>query len=152
MQLNTRCNCLAACNIRYNRDGDVYMIDEFIQEHSHRLPHPGFAHLFRSNRNVTATDINCRQVMASCSISTSKCFEYFVTCRGGYEFVGFTLKDFYNSQYRKRESYKDYSKEAIRRTSLISGDGEDTLYQMRHLAGIDPSLMHTIGRLCYSLE
>ena len=123
------------------KDTNFYHIVRFNTEHNHPLFPKAFAHLFRCSRKVTEAAIHCRKVMEKCSISTSKCYDFLVTCSGGHQFFGFIAKDFYNSKYKNDEA----GKEAKRRRSLMTDDGKDIVQRLERFAESDPGFWSSCG-------
>ncbi|KAK9932720.1 hypothetical protein M0R45_019944 [Rubus argutus] len=84
--------------------------------------------------------------MRTCSISTSRAYDYLVKTSGGFQFVGYTSKDLFNKI------------EANRRAKLINGDAQNVIDYMNEKATDDPVLcaslvlMRRVGLVIYSRE
>ncbi|XP_062011192.1 uncharacterized protein LOC133727805 [Rosa rugosa] len=85
----TRCNCLAACCIHFNKNSQTYIITEFKTEHNHDLA-------MHSNGSVTNADMGHLGARRTCSVSTSRADDYMVKSNGGFDFVGDTEKDLFD--------------------------------------------------------
>lgn len=90
-------------------------------------------HFIRSNRRVADADVGHVSAMRTCSISTSRAYDYLVKSSGGFQFVGYTSKDLFNKI------------EANRRAKLINGDAQNVIDYMNEKATDDPSFMCKFG-------
>ncbi|KAK9940000.1 hypothetical protein M0R45_016678 [Rubus argutus] len=78
-------------------------------------------------------DVGHVTAMRTCSISTSKAYDYLVKSSGGFQFVGYTSKDLFNKI------------EANRRAKLINGDAQNVIDYMNEKATDDPGFMCKFG-------
>lgn len=88
----------------------VYYASKFVTEHNHDLGRWEHVRFLRSRRCVMDHDIAKLTAMRKVSISTCQANNLLVNQAGGYDYLGFTLKDLY--------SHIDSS----RREILVDGD------------------------------
>lgn len=122
----TRENCPASFIVRRCHTRGVYYATEFITEHNHQLVISEHARFLRSHRNVRDHDLAQVTALRKASVKTSQAYEYLVHQAGGYKYVGFTLKDLYNSL------------DSERREITLDGDAQAAISFMNLKASHDP--------------
>ena len=114
----SRDNCPAKLTVRRCKTRGVYYVAEFITEHSHSLTRPEHRHFEKSHRHVRESDLAQVNAFRKVSVRTCRAYEYLVDQAGGYEFVGFTLKDLYNAMQGDRAEI------------LVDGDAQSAITWM----------------------
>lgn len=122
----TRCNCPARITVLLCKTRDVYYVSEFVTNHNHDLVRREHVRFLRSHRSVMDHDIAKVTAMRKVSISTCQAYDLLVTQAGGYDYVGFTLKDLYNHL------------DSGRREILVDGDAQAAISFMNLKAAQDP--------------
>jgi zinc finger SWIM domain-containing protein 3 len=122
----TRCNCQARLSVLLCKSTGVYYATDFVTEHNHNLVRREHVRFLRSHRSVMDHDIAQVSSMRKVSISTCQAYELLVHQAGGYDFVGFTLKDLYNHL------------DSGRREILLDGDAQASISFMNLKALRDP--------------
>lgn len=122
----TRCNCEARLTVRLCQKRGVYYASEFVTKHNHQLARPEHVRFLRSHRKVLDHDIAQVTALRKVSVSTCRAYELLVHQAGGYEFVGFTIKDLYNRL------------DSERREIMVDGDGQAAISFMNLKASRDP--------------
>lgn len=102
----TRVFCPAAFTIRYSRERGEYYVSKFVTHHNHELAMPGEVQFLRSHRAVKEHDIAQLEALRGAQVHTSRAYEYLVHQAGGYQYVGFTMKDLYNNLDKRRRAQK----------------------------------------------
>ncbi|RYR26032.1 hypothetical protein Ahy_B02g060151 [Arachis hypogaea] len=65
-------------------------------EHNHPLCPPKYRHLIAANRGLDETDKTQADSLRACGVKTCHIMGYMVSQKGGYDKVGFTIKDLHN--------------------------------------------------------
>uniref|UniRef100_A0A2N9GAZ5 SWIM-type domain-containing protein n=1 Tax=Fagus sylvatica TaxID=28930 RepID=A0A2N9GAZ5_FAGSY len=110
----TRCGCMAAFRMKYDQKSNEWKVVEFASDHNHELASVSDVQFLRSHRKVGESDKAQVQALRSVGVKTSQIMDHLVHQSGGYENVGFTRKDLYNSIDMDRMS------------KISHGDAEDS--------------------------
>ncbi|KAK9912106.1 hypothetical protein M0R45_035980 [Rubus argutus] len=92
----TRENCPTSLTVRLYTERGVYYVSEFVTVHNHELTIANHRQFLRSHRKVNESDVATVNSLRRVSVRTCYAYQFLVQQAGGYEFVGFTLKDLYN--------------------------------------------------------
>ena len=92
----TRVGCQAAFGIRYDKGVGKYVVTQFDDEHNHPLIEKRCVHFLLSHRHVTDAVKAQTKALRNVGVKTSQIMDFKVRELGGYEDVGFTLKDLQN--------------------------------------------------------
>ncbi|BBN67850.1 Far-red impaired responsive family protein, partial [Prunus dulcis] len=108
---NVRENCKAKLTVVY--DGFNFVVQTFIEEHTHPLATPSRVHLLRSHRGVSDTKIKLVKKFSNVNIPLYQQFELLETQAGGHESVGFIERDLRNFERDEREKIKGHDAEML---------------------------------------
>ncbi|TXG60714.1 hypothetical protein EZV62_012077 [Acer yangbiense] len=92
----TREGCRASFRINLDRDKMLWVVTEFVTEHSHMLSPGNHIQFLRSHRNVKDSDLAHVQPLRSVGMKTSQVMDQLVDQAGSYAAVGQTVKDLQN--------------------------------------------------------
>ena len=92
----TRCDCSALLDIRLHRSRGVWYVNNFVDEHNHRLAMPDEVPFLWSHRKIK--DFHRNEIMSMEAAGIRKqVIRDVLQCRyGGYDKVGIVTKDIYN--------------------------------------------------------
>ncbi|KAK0574748.1 hypothetical protein LWI29_028421 [Acer saccharum] len=93
----TREGCRAVMKIRIERNSMMWVVREFVIEHTHNLLPPNHIQFLRSHRSVKDSEIAQLQSWRTVGVKTAQVMDYLVDQSGGYSNVGHTKKDLQNS-------------------------------------------------------
>ncbi|KAK9938900.1 hypothetical protein M0R45_015612 [Rubus argutus] len=125
----TRVCCPAAFTVRYSKERDVYYVSKFVSQHNHELATPEEVQFLRSHRLVKDHDIAQVQSLRGAQVHTSRAYEYLVDQAGGYQFVGFCMKDLYNKLgNRHRPKSLDGDAQSVVTWMNLKGMEEEEFY------------------------
>ncbi|KAF9622895.1 hypothetical protein IFM89_035128 [Coptis chinensis] len=92
----TRFKCKARFDVGYDLESNLWVMKDFIGEHTHPLV-PDLSLMFlRSHRNVSEEDLQFATSLVDVGIRKCKVTDVFVNRVGGFSSVGFLKKDLYN--------------------------------------------------------
>ncbi|XP_004309406.1 PREDICTED: protein FAR1-RELATED SEQUENCE 5-like, partial [Fragaria vesca subsp. vesca] len=121
----TRFNCPCLFKVRYFNNIDAYVVVGFITHHSHPLAQAHERCLLTPHRSVQDSHVALATSMQRVSVKPCHTYEYIVNRSGGFQQVGFTIKDLYNKLDSKR------------REILLDSDAEAALAYMRDVLVFD---------------
>ncbi|TXG60867.1 hypothetical protein EZV62_012230 [Acer yangbiense] len=96
LRRQTREACWASFRINLDRDKMLWVVTEFVTEHSHMLSPGNHSQFLRSHRNVKDSDLAQVQSLRSIGMKTSQVMDQLVDQAGSYAAVGHTEKDLQN--------------------------------------------------------
>ncbi|KAH9745342.1 protein FAR1-RELATED SEQUENCE [Citrus sinensis] len=123
----TRVKCPVAFRVKMNKKVGTWVVNQFIPEHSHELAMNYEIKFLRSHRSVKDCDMAQATAMKTVGIKTSQIMDFLVNQAGGYDNVGFTLEDLYNSL------------DIERRSMMLETDSESALAYLKGKADMDPN-------------
>ncbi|KAL6213014.1 hypothetical protein ACLB2K_018229 [Fragaria x ananassa] len=121
----TRFNCPCLFKVRYLNNIDAYVVVGFITHHTHPLAQAHERCLLTPHRSVQDSHVALATSMQRVSVKPCHTYEYIVNRSGGFQQVGFTIKDLYNKLDSKR------------REILLESDAEAALAYMRGKVATD---------------
>ncbi|KAL6131147.1 hypothetical protein ACLB2K_069525 [Fragaria x ananassa] len=121
----TRLNCPCLFKVRYLNNIDAYVVVGFITHHTHPLAQAHERCLLTPHRSVQDSHVALATSMQRVSVKPCHTYEYIVNRSGGFQQVGFTIKDMYNKLDSKR------------REILLESDAEAALAYMRGKVATD---------------
>ncbi|KAK0571734.1 hypothetical protein LWI29_020768 [Acer saccharum] len=92
----TREGCRASFRINLDKDKMLWVVTEFVTEHSHILSPGNHSQFLRCHRNVKDSDLSQVQSLRSVGMKTSQVMDHLVDQAGSYAGVGHTGKDLQN--------------------------------------------------------
>ncbi|KAJ1388204.1 FAR1 DNA-binding domain [Sesbania bispinosa] len=98
----TRCDCRANFRIHVDKVTNRWYATVFYDEHSHPLLDKRYSGMLPGHRKMYESDIIQMNSLLQAGISPAHIFGHFALQCGGYEKVGFRLKDIYNQIERQR--------------------------------------------------
>ncbi|KAJ1405631.1 Zinc finger, PMZ-type [Sesbania bispinosa] len=98
----TRCDCRANFRIHVDKVTNRWYATVFYDEHSHPLLDKRYSGMLPGHRKMSESDIIQMNSLLQAGISPAHIFGHFALQCGGYEKVGFRLKDIYNQIERQR--------------------------------------------------
>ncbi|KAK2649212.1 hypothetical protein Ddye_016701 [Dipteronia dyeriana] len=105
----------------------VWVVTEFVTEHSYKLSHGNMNQFLRSHRKVRDCDISLVKSLRSVGVTTSQVMDHLVEQADSYAGVGHTKKDLQNRF------------DAIQRSSTFhNSDGDAVISYMTAKAQMDP--------------
>ncbi|KAH9680533.1 protein FAR1-RELATED SEQUENCE [Citrus sinensis] len=122
----TRVNCRAAFRVNLDKESKTWVARSFVPKHSHELAADFETQFLRSHRMVKDSDNALANSMQTVGIKTSQIMDFFVNQAGGYDNLGFGLKDLYNNLDNKR------------RSMILETDSEAALAYLNAKADMDP--------------
>ncbi|KAH9679541.1 protein FAR1-RELATED SEQUENCE [Citrus sinensis] len=122
----TRVNCRAAFRVNLDKESKTWVARSFVPKHSHELASDFETQFLRSHRMVKDSDNALANSMQTVGIKTSQIMDFFVNQAGGYDNLGFGLKDLYNNLDNKR------------RSMILETDSEAALAYLNAKADMDP--------------
>ncbi|KAL6210062.1 hypothetical protein ACLB2K_021000 [Fragaria x ananassa] len=121
----TRFNCPCLFKVRYLNNIDAYVVVGFITHHTHPLAQAHKRCLLTPHRSVQDSHVALTTSMQRVYVKPCHTYEYIVNRSGGFQQVGFTIKDLYNKLDSKC------------REILLESDAEVALAYMRGIVFID---------------
>ncbi|KAL6126253.1 hypothetical protein ACLB2K_074304 [Fragaria x ananassa] len=121
----TRFNCPCLFKVRYLNNIDAYVVVGFITHHTHPLAQAHERCLLTPHRSVQDSHVALATSMQRVSVKPCHTYEYIVNRSGGFQQVGFTIKDLYNKLDSKR------------REILLKSEAETALAYMRGKVATD---------------
>ncbi|KAK9218509.1 hypothetical protein WN943_007146 [Citrus x changshan-huyou] len=122
----TRVNCRAAFRVNLDKESKTWVARSFVPKHSHELAADFETQFLRSHRMVKDSDNALANSMQTVGIKTSQIMDFFVNQAGGYDNLGFGLKDLYNNLDNER------------RSMILETDSEAALAYLNAKADMDP--------------
>ncbi|CAI0546333.1 unnamed protein product [Linum tenue] len=92
----TRFGCLASFKVKFDKKDGKYKVEEFVSEHNHDRVGPEQVQFLRSHRSLNEGDKAQVESLRGVGVKPSQIMDLRVNEVGGYDNVGFTLKDLYN--------------------------------------------------------
>ncbi|CAL1359326.1 unnamed protein product [Linum trigynum] len=92
----TRFRCLASFKVKFDKKDGKYKVEEFVSEHNHDRVGPEQVQFLRSHRSLKEGDKAQVESLRGVGVKPSQIMDLRVNEVGGYDNVGFTLKDLYN--------------------------------------------------------
>ncbi|KAL4328818.1 hypothetical protein AHAS_Ahas13G0238100 [Arachis hypogaea] len=98
----TRCGCGAQIKVHVDQSTGRWFVDKFCDEHNHEMLTARFRGLLRSHRVIKEGDMHQINSMRKAGMRVPTIFRAFPTQCGGFETVGFEIKDIYNAIEKQR--------------------------------------------------
>ncbi|KAK3211765.1 hypothetical protein Dsin_016471 [Dipteronia sinensis] len=92
----TQEGCHAAFKVHFERNNAIWVVKEFVTQHTHNLVPPNHIHFLRSHRNVQDSEIAQLKSWRSVGVKTAQVMDHFVDQAGSYSNVGHMKKDLQN--------------------------------------------------------
>ncbi|TXG72739.1 hypothetical protein EZV62_001318 [Acer yangbiense] len=92
----TREGCRVAMKIKIERNSMMWVVSEFVIEHTHNLSPPNHTQFLRSHRSVKDSEIEQLQSWGTVGVKTAQVMDHLVDQSGSYSNVGHTKKDLQN--------------------------------------------------------
>lgn len=92
----TRCGCEAKFRVHVEKESNRWHVTYFMDEHNHVLFDEKFTSMLPAHRRMQDGDIMQMNNMRKVGISTPLIYGSFASQSGGYEKIGFRMKDMYN--------------------------------------------------------
>ncbi|KAK0591076.1 hypothetical protein LWI29_035333 [Acer saccharum] len=121
----TREGCRAAMKIKLERNSMVWVVREFVKEHTHNLSPPNHIQL-RSHRNVKDSEIAQLQSWRTVGVKTAQVMDHIVEQSGSYANVGHTKKDLQNRL------------DAVRKSEIQTSDSDSVISYFTAKSVTDP--------------
>ncbi|XP_062006086.1 protein FAR1-RELATED SEQUENCE 5-like [Rosa rugosa] len=119
----SRRKCPARLTVIYCPQSGAYYASAFITAHNHRLARHEHRQFLRSNQKVADHDLAQVISLRKVSVGTARAYKFLVHQAGGYEFVGFMLRDLQN---RIQTHHADI---------LMDGDAQSSSFRDYNLFG-----------------
>ena len=116
----TRTGCRAQFRLIYNEYTRRWACSFFHRVHNHNLTPPELVHHIRSHRGVTGPDLSAVLSLHKVGVKPSQIHEFMVDRSGGYDKVGYSMRDVENRLVTKRHASL---KESDAETCLLYFDG-----------------------------
>ncbi|KAJ1381830.1 MULE transposase domain [Sesbania bispinosa] len=136
----TRCNCEANFRVHIDIITGRWYATVFLDEHTHDLLDPKHSGLLPGHRKMSESDIKEMNGMLQAGIGPAHIYGHFSLQYGGYDKIGFRLKDIYNQierQRRKQSSDAMAAMEYLRRLSC-----DDNVMFIEHTVDEEGRLQH----------
>ncbi|KAK0586913.1 hypothetical protein LWI29_014328 [Acer saccharum] len=121
----TREGCRASFRINLDKDKILWVVTEFVTEHSHILSPGNHSQFLRCHRNVKDSDLSQVQSLRSVGMKTSQVMDHLVDQAGSYAGVGHTGKDLQNRL------------DSIRRSATQNSDADSIISYMTAKSEMD---------------
>ncbi|KAK0577467.1 hypothetical protein LWI29_033321 [Acer saccharum] len=121
----TRGGCRASFRINLDMDKMLWVVTEFVTEHSHMLSPGNHSQFLRSHKNVRDSDLAQVQSLRSVGMKTSQVIDQLVDQAGSYAAVGHIGKDLQNRL------------DAIRRSASHNSDADSIISYMTAKSEMD---------------
>ncbi|TXG73138.1 hypothetical protein EZV62_001717 [Acer yangbiense] len=122
----TREGCRASLKINLDREKMLWVVTEFVTEHSHKLSPGNHSQFLRSHRNVKDCDIAQVQSLRSVGVKTCQVMYQLLDQCGSYAAIRHTKRDLQNRL------------DTIRRFVSYNSDADSIIYYMTAKSEMDP--------------
>ncbi|KAI9157372.1 hypothetical protein LWI28_021497 [Acer negundo] len=122
----TREGCRAAFKVHYQRNNKVWVVKEFVTQHTHNLVPQNHIQFLRSHRSVKDSEIAQLKSWRSVGVKTSQVMDHLVDQAGNYSNVEHTKKDLQNRF------------DSIRRDDLQTSDTDSVISYLTAKSVMDP--------------
>ena len=92
-----RIGCRAMFQVCYSKITKLWVVKKFRANHNHCMATDMQKHFLRSHRKISAAELEQAKLLKKAGMKTSEIWNLFVHQNGGWEKVGCTKKDLYNS-------------------------------------------------------
>ncbi|TXG57187.1 hypothetical protein EZV62_018500 [Acer yangbiense] len=123
----TREGCRAAMKIKIDQNSMMWVVREFVIEHTHNLSPPNHIQFLRSHRTIKDLEITQLQSWRTVGVKTAQVMDHIVEQSGSYSNVGHTKKDLQNrlDSVRRLKMYEflkniDRALDRIRNTETLN--------------------------------
>ncbi|KAJ1431093.1 Zinc finger, SWIM-type [Sesbania bispinosa] len=120
----TRCECLAMFCVRKELLSGGWYVKIFNDDHNHGMLENKYCGMMAAHRKMTESDIMEMNSMRSVGISVPDIYASFASRSGGYDKVGFRIKDMYNQIDKQRRFQRSDAKTVL--SDIVSNETEDT--------------------------
>ncbi|XP_016172821.1 protein FAR1-RELATED SEQUENCE 5-like [Arachis ipaensis] len=100
----TRCGCEARIKVHVDDASRRWFVEQFFDNHNHPMLDARFRGLSRSHRAVKEGDLHQINSMRKSGMRVPTIFGAFANQSGGFETVGFEIKDIYNAIEKQRRA------------------------------------------------
>ncbi|KAK0577377.1 hypothetical protein LWI29_032203 [Acer saccharum] len=111
----TREGCRAAMKIKIERNSMMWVVREFVIEHTHNLSPPNHIQFLRSHRNVKDSEIAQLQSWRTVGVKTAQVMDHILEQSGSYSNIGHTKKDLQNRL------------DSVRRSEIQTSDSDSVI-------------------------
>ncbi|KAL5547093.1 hypothetical protein UlMin_006780 [Ulmus minor] len=125
-----RIGCRAMFRVCYSKIIKLWVVKEFRANHNHCMATDMQKHFLRSHRKISAAELEQAKLLKEAGMKTSEIWNLFVHQNGGWDKVGCTKKDLYNSLAAGRRGVDDL-------------DANTTLTFLQSKLDIDPEFFYT---------
>ncbi|KAK2658176.1 hypothetical protein Ddye_004709 [Dipteronia dyeriana] len=122
----TREGCCAALKVQYHRNNKVWVVKEFVTQHTYGLVSQNHTQFLRSHRSVKESDIAQLKSWRTVGVKTAQVMDHFVDQAGSFSNVGHTKKDLQNRL------------DAVHKNELQSSDTDCVISYLTSKTVIDP--------------
>ncbi|KAK0606491.1 hypothetical protein LWI29_038314 [Acer saccharum] len=122
----TREGCRAAMKIKIERNSMMWVVREFVVEHTHKLSPHNHIQFLRSHRTVKDSEIAQLQSWRTVGVKTAQVIDHLVDQSGSYSNVGHTKKDLQN-QF-----------DSVRRVEIQTSDADSVISYLTAKSVTDP--------------
>ncbi|XP_062203811.1 protein FAR1-RELATED SEQUENCE 5-like [Phragmites australis] len=126
-----RCDCPAQLCIRLDKARGIWFVDNFVDDHNHRLTSPDETPFLRSQRKMTESLKSEIKLMESMGIRKHVIMDILECRYGGYDKVGIIRKDIYNfsSRYKRSKSVDGDANAALEIMQIRRDKDPDFFYE-----------------------
>ncbi|XP_016192260.1 protein FAR1-RELATED SEQUENCE 5-like [Arachis ipaensis] len=100
----TRCGCEARIKVHVDNASGRWFVEQFCDNHNHPMLDARFRGLSQSHRVVKEGDLHQINSMRKSGLRVPTIFRAFANQSGGFETVGFEIKDIYNAIEKQRRA------------------------------------------------
>ncbi|KAL5556082.1 hypothetical protein UlMin_038318 [Ulmus minor] len=124
-----RIGCRAMFQVCYSKITKLWVVKEFRANHNHCMATNMQKHFLRSHCKISAAELEQAKLLKKAEMKTSEIWNLFVHQNGGWDKVGYTKKDLYNSLAAERRGVDDL-------------DANTTLTFLQSKLDIDPEFVY----------
>ncbi|KAJ1402714.1 Zinc finger, PMZ-type [Sesbania bispinosa] len=136
----TRCNCRANFRVHIDIVTGRWYATVFLDEHTHDLLDSKYCGMLPGHRKMSESDITEMNSLLEAGIGPTHIYGHFALQHGGYDKIGFRLKDIYNQIERQRRKQTSDAMAAMEYLRGLSCD--DNMMFIEHTVDDEGRLQH----------
>lgn len=136
----SRCGCDAKCRVHIDGSSGRWYIKYLNDDHNHTMVDEKYVGMLPAHRKVSEYDLLQMNEMRKVGIRTPHIYSYIASQAGGYENVGFKLRDMYNEGERQKNSHFSDAKAALCYLERLGS--KDEMMFWKHTVDADGRLEH----------
>ncbi|KAJ1431944.1 FAR1 DNA-binding domain [Sesbania bispinosa] len=108
-----RCGCKAHCKVRLNLETHRWHVKELFDQHNHEMLDERFQGMLPRHRRMDVSELMQMNDMRDAGIGTPSIYQALANQCGGFDRVGFRVRDMYNEIVKQRKNKKNDANEAL---------------------------------------